>query len=309
MNNCPGQGNLTRTPRFWCTIPEGLAVFYTVLNIFLSITASLGNSLILIALCKVTSVHPPTKLLFRCLALTDLCVGLVLQPLNVSYLLTKFQTEINLYVILYVAKVTYVSGLILGGMSALTSTAISVDRLLALLLGLRYRHVVTLRRVRVIIICFWIIGVSGGLLSFCLSQSITDIAAIIFVVLCVFISGFSYTKIFLTLRQNQAQVQGNPQGQPNGEGIPLNIARYKKTVSSIAWVQLALVVCYLPFIVSVITIQINGWSGKNASIVRISTVTLFYLNSTLNPIVYCWKIKEIREDVKITIRQICCSLS
>ena len=45
-------------------------------NIVLSITTSLGNILILIALRKVTSIHPPTKLLFQCLAITDLGVGL-----------------------------------------------------------------------------------------------------------------------------------------------------------------------------------------------------------------------------------------
>ena len=50
-------------------------------NIVLSITASLGNILILIALRKVTSIHPPTKLLFQCLAITDLGVGLISQPL------------------------------------------------------------------------------------------------------------------------------------------------------------------------------------------------------------------------------------
>ena len=59
---------------------DGLYVFLAALNIFLSITASLGNTLILIALHKVTSIYPPTKLLFRCLAVTDLCVGLISQP-------------------------------------------------------------------------------------------------------------------------------------------------------------------------------------------------------------------------------------
>ena len=46
--------------------------------------------------------------------------------------------------------------------SILTSAAISVDRLLALLVGLRYRHVLRLRRVRVVIICFWLIGALSG---------------------------------------------------------------------------------------------------------------------------------------------------
>ena len=56
-------------------------------NILFSITASLGNILILIALRKVTSIHPPTKLLFQCLAITDLGVGLISQPLMATLML------------------------------------------------------------------------------------------------------------------------------------------------------------------------------------------------------------------------------
>ena len=49
--------------------------------ILLSITAILGNSLILAALHKESSLHPPSKLLYRFLATSDLLVGLVSQPL------------------------------------------------------------------------------------------------------------------------------------------------------------------------------------------------------------------------------------
>ena len=57
----------------------------SAVNIFLSITAFLGNFLILVALNKETSLHPPSKLLYRCLATTDLLVGLVNQPLTATY--------------------------------------------------------------------------------------------------------------------------------------------------------------------------------------------------------------------------------
>ena len=63
------------------TTPTGIAECFSALNIFLSITASLGNVLILIALRKISSIYPPTKLFFRCLAVTDLVVGLTVQPL------------------------------------------------------------------------------------------------------------------------------------------------------------------------------------------------------------------------------------
>ena len=52
-------------------------IFVSVLNIFLSITAFLGNTLILVALHKRTSLNKPSKLLLRNLAQTDLCVGII----------------------------------------------------------------------------------------------------------------------------------------------------------------------------------------------------------------------------------------
>ena len=55
---------------------KGHLLFISILNSILSLTAFLGNSLILIALHKESSLHPPSKLLLRCLATTDLCVGL-----------------------------------------------------------------------------------------------------------------------------------------------------------------------------------------------------------------------------------------
>ena len=61
------------------------SIHLAVLNIFLSLTAILGNSLILVALRKESSLHPPSKLLYRNLATTDLLVGLVTHPISVTY--------------------------------------------------------------------------------------------------------------------------------------------------------------------------------------------------------------------------------
>ena len=71
---------------------ESELIFVSALNIFLSITAFLGNILILVALHKATSLHPPSKLLYRNLAITDLCVGIIAEPLEVAYW-TSFVNE------------------------------------------------------------------------------------------------------------------------------------------------------------------------------------------------------------------------
>ena len=123
-------------------------IFISALNIFVSITAFLGNTLILVALHKETSLHLASKLLYRNLAITDLCVGIIAEPLNVTFFTSVLNERKNICYFAYWAGIF--SAYTLCSVSLLTSAAISVDRLLALLLGLRYRQAVTLRRTCII---------------------------------------------------------------------------------------------------------------------------------------------------------------
>ena len=85
------------------------------------------------------------------------------------------------------------------------------------------------------------------------------------------------------------------------------MTRYKKTVSSISWVQLAQIFCYAPYgIESILWIQ--GVTSEGA-VSWLSTATLVYLNSSLNPILYCWKMREVRKAAKDTVKQLCSFLN
>ena len=301
MANITGKGNNTsELNQALSASPAGTLEFFSALNIFLSITAAASNVLILIALKNVSSIHPPTRLFFRCLAVTDLCVGLIVQPLYATYVMSRV-IKMNVTVLYYVFKIYGASGFILCGVSALTSTVISVDRLLALLLGLRYRHVVTLKRVCVFATCFWLMAASAELFTVW-RIDIARKAASAALTLCLITSIFCCTRIQMKLRHQQAQVQNNvPHGQLNGEGIPLNIARYKKTVSSIMWVQLALIACYAPWGI-VFLLHVNVTEHFE---VGVGAFNLVYLNSSLNPILYCLKIREVKQEVKGIIKQLC----
>ena len=189
------------------TAIHGQLTFIAVLNAFLSITAFLGNVLVLVALRKDSSLHPPSKLLLRSLAITDLCAGLFSEPLYVTLLVTVMNEHWN--ICRYVALTVSTTGTILISASLLTLTAISVERLLALLLGLRYRQVVTLKRTRWIVITFWVL--STGCATARLFWDFHIIGAI---PLCLVTSTFSHTKIFFSLRRHQSQVQDHVQ-QPN----------------------------------------------------------------------------------------------
>ena len=84
------------------------------------------------------------------------------------------------------------------------------------------------------------------------------------------------------------------------------MARFRKAVYSALWVQLALVVCYAPMY----TMNIVTAYTKKYSLLLVVTwkvaVILLYFNSTLNPFLYCWKISEVRQAVKQTIREALC---
>ena len=276
-------------------------IFISVLNSFLSVTAFLGNALILSALHKESSLHPPSKLLFRSLATTDLCVGLISEPLFVAYWMSEVNEHWNICPFLSMAS--GVTGYILCGVSFGTLTAISVDRLLALLLGLRYRQVVTLKRTYLIVTTTWVIAaVFSGMIFW--SPLITLWSICIGIPLYLIISIFSYTKIFLTLRHHNTQIHSHNVQQPN-QTNQFNIARYKKAVSAAIWLQLTLVACYLPY---GLMIALRAKSGLSETVYHagIYTVTLIYLNSSLNPILYCWKLDEVRQAVKDTIRLVLC---
>ena len=269
-------------------------------NSFLSITAFLGNVLVLIALRKESSLHPPSKLLLRNLAITDLCVGLILEPLYAALLLTVVNEHWN--ACRYVAVVVSITSFILCGVSLFTLTAISVDRLLALLLGLRYRQVVTLRRAYGTVIAFWAVSiVYSAIRFFWISLSVRSWYENSVISLCLVTSTFSYTKIFINLRHHQNQIQDQMQ-QPN-QTNQLNMARYREAVSTALWLQFTLVICYLPFVVLVI-LHVRAKPSSSLFLAWNYTFTLVFLNSTLNPILYCWKIDEVRQVVKNTIKQV-----
>ena len=266
---------------------------FAAVNILLAITAFVGNSLILIALHKDSSLHPPSTLFYRCLATTDLLVGLVSQPLAASSWM--FIAHEHWIPCRCAITATYIISYALCAVSLLTMAAISVDRLLALLLGLKYRQIVTLKRTYIIVVTFWVLS-NVAALCYTLDYRIFIWYGITVIPLCHVISIVSYTKIFCALGHHHVQQQPS---QSNA----VNITQYKKAVYNALWVQLVLVVCYLPYDLVEIVIRQSKTYSSHLVIMWGAASILAFFNSTLNPFLYCWKISEVRRAVKQTIRQ------
>ena len=183
------------------------------------------------------------------------------------------------------------------GESISTLTAISVNRLLSLVLGLRYRQIVTFTRIRLFVITSWLINVAFAM-TYLWRKRLFFMGSCVILLLLLSISSCCYLKIYASLRRRQVQVHGSH----INHGASLNIARYKKTVASALWIYLTILLCYLPYTIATTVSAFYGVSPCNAIAWNISGILVF-LNSSLNPILYCWKIREVKQAVKQTIRQ------
>ena len=279
-------------------------VFLAIWNILTCITAVCGNTFIIASIRRVSSLHLPSKVLLVCLALTDLCVGVITQPLYVARILFPECHSIGLYLLIGYNT----TGFLFSGVSMLTITAISVDRLLAVTLGLRYRQVVTVWRTRTLLITFWTINMAFAIMFFHYFGVILYFV-IAFTSLCILISTFCYVKICYALRHHQVTVQPPAyQGEERRQRVnQLNLMRSRKTVISAMWVQATFLVCSLPLTIIMILV-ISGFRTATVFFIWDLATSLLFFNSSLNPFIYCWKIKQVRQAVRGTVKQCCCFL-
>ena len=165
-------------------------------------------------------------------------VGLVNQPLYAAYWMSVVYEHQSFR--RHARDATVISSHALCSVSLSTLTAISVDRLLALLLGLRYKKIVTLRRTYIILAIVWALCLVIGICSY-INYRLAIRCSFVGISSCLVILVASYTKIFRALSHHLAS-------QPNA----LNMVRYRKALHSAVWVQLGLIVCYVPYFTLII---------------------------------------------------------
>ena len=130
--------------------PDTIAIINCVLNAPLMLTAITGNSLVLVAILRTPSLRSPSTVFLGSLAVSDLLVGLVVQPLFISSEL-KFRS--------FLVDASYkILSVLACGVSIFTMATISVDRFLALRYHMRYPDLMTKNRAIFISATFWFIS-------------------------------------------------------------------------------------------------------------------------------------------------------
>ena len=275
-----------------------------VFNAFLSCTAIMLNIITILALRKTSSLPKPLKTLLLSLSVSDLSVGLLVQPLYVARLVVWIEqnTETQTYKI--TRDAFFITVHFLYYASFLGVVALSADRLLAIHLHLRYQELVTHKRVVAVVTSVWVLSAILTLIMFrWIPDNVSTIVAVTIESVCYITTAFFYFKIYLAVRHHSNQIHVlQAQLAQNCEEVA-NATRQRKSAVGVFYVYLVFLTCYLPATCLWIVVASNGLNAV-ARHLGYYTNTLLYLNSSLNPLIYSWKIKHIRHAVKDVLRNI-----
>ncbi|XP_029191768.2 melanocortin receptor 4-like [Acropora millepora] len=269
-------------------------VAYTILAtvaVVLAILTILGNFLVLYALRKCQSLQNSTRALLASLALSDLGIGLFAYPLFVAYCLSIVYNNVDLFCA--IQSPYAMVGYCLASVSFFTMTLISLDRFYAVKLRHRYHQVVTIRRVVITLTAFWIFGLAWSFF-WLVSESLTGVTVFIIIFCCIIITTVSSVRTYLAIRHHQLQIHAHI-SQQQGES-QVSMGAYKKSLNTMMLIFALLLACYLPYFTVVGVIMATPPSSYTVLAFNV-TSTIVYFNSLLNPIVYCVKMRQIRQEV------------
>lgn len=278
---------------------DALYITLCVVHGLLSLTAIVGNVAMIFALQKASSIPRTSKILMQSLALTDLSVGVLGHPLYIvviagirqSYGCENIHVTVMVFFILSASLVV---------VSLQMVAFIGVDRFLAITLHLRYNELVTPKRVVLMVASVWIFTLSVVFIGVFYYFQVGEIVLLVCSYASMLLLGIIYMKVYFVARRHQASIDSQAQVASN-----LNLARNKNLAIKTLYVFVVFELCYLPYVITFTVLVISGPSVVLQGTVQLATV-LTMLNSSLNPIVFGWKMTEIRQIVKNKIKTLLC---
>ena len=283
---------------------QSLLIANCVFNAFFSFTAITLNIVTIIALRKPLTIPRALKIFLLSLAVSDLGAGLLVQPLFITRLvmMIKENTQTLTYDITF--NIFFATSTILINASFFGVVALAADRFLAVHLHLRYQELVTHKRVVTVVISIWIISAILMLMYKWIPSNVAAIMLESIASVCYLTTAFFYFKIYLAVRHHSNQIHVlQAQLAQNNEGDMTNAARQRKAAVGTFYVYLVFLICYLPSTCAWIILRSAGPSTMLFQF-GLYTNTLIFLNSSLNPLIYSWKMRHVRHAIMEILRNI-----
>ena len=266
-----------------------------ILNAPVMLLSIIGNALVLFAILRTPSIRSPSVIFLSNLAVSDLLVGLVVEPAYIAEQIVRTVTVPT--------KAVKTMGFAGCGVSLWTITAITVDRFLALYYHLQYPNLMTTSRAIYTIITIWCI-ITLFSFSILWSLRIYYVLAAFCITICLLVCLVCFIKIYRIVRRHQLQIHVQQQAVENSTDTnKQQIRQSTRKAKNIFIYFLAMILCYSPFSIVVI---ILGFTGVDLKVILTFSFTVVLMNSSINPFLYCWRMTELRSAVFKTARLFSC---
>ena len=274
---------------------ETVVLANCILNAPLMLLSIIGNALLLVAIMRTPSIRSPSVIFLCSLAVSDLLVGLVVQPAYIAEQIVRTVSALQ--------EAVTAMGFAGCGVSLWTMTAITVDRFLALHYHLQYPNLMTTSRAIYTIITIWCI-ITLFSFSILWSLSIYYFFATFCITICLLVCLVCFIKIYRIARRHQLQIHVQQQVVENSTDThKQQIRQSTKSAKNIFIYFLTMILCYSPFSIVVI---ISGFTSLDLQVIRTFPVTVAFMNSSINPFLYCWRMTELRTAVLKTAKLFSC---
>ena len=274
---------------------ETMRIANCILNVPLMLLSIVGNALVLVAILKTPSLRSPSVIFLCNLAVSDLLVGLVVQPVYIVEQMVKTVPKLQ--------EAVGGMGFAGCGVSLWTMTAITVDRFLALHYHLQYPNLMTTSRAIYTIITIWCI-ITLFSFSVLWSPRIYYFLEAFCITICLLVCLVCFIKIYRIVRRHQVQIHVQQQAVENSTDTnKQQIRQSTKSAKNIFIYFLVMILCYTPWFFVCIIAAINN---LNSIVLRTFPVTVVFVNSSINPFLYCWRTPELRMAVFKTARLLFC---
>ena len=274
-------------------------IFLCTINVLFALSAIFLNCTVIFVIWKTRSLHTPSNIFVVGLAVSDLAVGLIVQPLFVATIMTGFHREFSTYCSQRLTLETI--GFSVSGASLLTLSIISVERLLALCLHLRYQAVMTSKRAVICLGCIWLQTSVWAVCRFWIERQVFTAVTSFLVCTSLLINILAYIKIFRLVKRHKTQIASQAVNcATTTRSTRLQLSKYVKTVFTMVTLFIVMIATYFAWTVVTMAhrLSFGGKNERHLYVAYTSLSTLVFVTSTFNPVLYCLRLGEIRAAVK-----------
>ena len=286
------------------SVYKSLIVNSIVNGVSFPFTALLNAVFILCILLKPNLRKQKSTVLMGYLAVTDLVVGVIVQPISLASVLCQMTGRCN-FCAVDTARVHLLR--VSSGSSLIHVTLIAWERYIAIKHALQYKLVVTTKRLLAGTISAWFVSVALISILF-FHVFLYQLLFALAVLICFAAIVYFYIVIYVESRRHCREIKAN---NPLPEA---NLLREKdfKAAKTTAVIFGCLLICYGPSFAAIIIekfiFPVNRSKATMWACINPWIPTLVMLNSLCNPILYGWRVKEFRDFIASNLQIIkCCS--